>query len=238
MELIKLIGVLIVVLGFIFKVDTIATVVVAGVVTGLVANQTPMEILEILGKAFVDNRFATLFVLTIPAVALLERYGLKEKAVDFISRFKNATTGSILSLYLVIRSLSAAFSMRIGGHATFIRPLISPMAQAATQARYGEVPEDIIDDIKGQSGAVENYGNFYAQNVFMGAAGTLLIVSTLNEQGFKEVNAQNIAEWSIPIAVIAVFVGGFFFWLHDQKIKQRLSQQSSASHQREGSEDE
>lgn len=37
MELFKLVGVLFVVLGFILKWDTIATVVAAGIITGLVA---------------------------------------------------------------------------------------------------------------------------------------------------------------------------------------------------------
>lgn len=46
MEILKLIGVLIVVIGFALKLDTIATVVVAGVVTGLVAGMTPLAILE------------------------------------------------------------------------------------------------------------------------------------------------------------------------------------------------
>lgn len=40
MEVLKLIGVLVVILGFALKRDTIATVVVAGVVTGLVAGMT------------------------------------------------------------------------------------------------------------------------------------------------------------------------------------------------------
>ena len=41
MEIIKLIGVLIVVIGFILKLDTLAVVVVAGLATGLVAGMSP-----------------------------------------------------------------------------------------------------------------------------------------------------------------------------------------------------
>lgn len=219
MEVLKLIGVLIVVIGFMLKINTITTVVVAGIATGLIAGQSIIEVLEILGTAFINNRYATLFVLTLPAIGILERYGLKEKAVDFIGKFENATTGLILILYQIIRALSAAFSMRIGGHPTFVRPLIQPMAQAAAETRYGQLDDKGLDAIKGQSSAADNYGNFYAQNVFMGASGTLLIVSTLNEQGFTEVNAQNIAAWSVPIAVISVVVGAIFFILHDRMTK-------------------
>ena len=76
MEIIKLIGVLIVVIGFILKLDTLAVVVTAGLATGLVAGMTPMEILNTLGTAFITNRTATLFILTLPVIGLCERNGL------------------------------------------------------------------------------------------------------------------------------------------------------------------
>lgn len=160
-------------------------------------------------------------MLTLPVIGLLERHGLKDKAVDFIEKFKTATTGRILSLYQAIRALAAAFSLRIGGHPQFIRPLVHPMADAAARSRYGELDDKEDDAIKGQSAAAENYGNFFAQNCFMGASGTLLIVATLNEQGYIDVTAQNIALWSIPIAVISVIVGTIFNIWFDQRMKQR-----------------
>ncbi len=65
MELFKLVGVLFVVVGFILKWDTIATVVAAGIITGLVAmmngTMTFIEIFETLGSSFVSQRTATLF---------------------------------------------------------------------------------------------------------------------------------------------------------------------------------
>ena len=139
MELLKLIGVLIVIVGFILKLNTLAVVVVAGLATGFVAGMTPMEILDTLGTAFITNRTATLFVLTLPVIGLCERNGLKDKAVDFIKSIKNATTGRLIAIWQIIRTLASAFSLRIGGHPQFIRPLINPMAQAAAVAQYGEV---------------------------------------------------------------------------------------------------
>lgn len=141
-----------------------------------------MEILTVLGESFITQRLATLFVLTLPVIGICERYGLKDKAVDFIGGIKGATTGKVLSIYQTIRALAAAFSVRLGGHPQFIRPLINPMAQAAAIARYKEVDEETQDEIKGAAAASENFGNFFAQNVFMGASGTLLIASTLAEQ--------------------------------------------------------
>lgn len=223
MEALKLIGVLVVVLGFAFKKDTIATVVVAGVVTGLVAGMTPMEILDVLGNSFITQRTATLFVLTLPVIGISERYGLKDKAVDFIGSIKGATTGKVLSIYQTIRAAAAAFSVRLGGHPQFIRPLVNPMAQAAAIAKYGKFEAKTEDQIKGAAAASENYGNFFAQNAFMGASGTLLIVSTMTEQGYAEVTALNIALWSIPVAVISVIIGILKNYLLDKRLENSLS---------------
>ncbi|NLD82695.1 MAG: DUF969 domain-containing protein [Clostridiales bacterium] len=208
MEVLKLIGVLIVVIGFAIKFDTIATVVIAGIATGLVANMSFMEILETLGASFISNRTATLFVLTLPCIGICERYGLKEKAIDFIRGIKNTTTGRVILIYQAIRTLGAAFSVRLGGHPQFVRPVVVPMAEGAAVAKYGEIDDNVSDTIRGASAAAENYGNFYAQNCFMGASGTLLIVSTLVAQGY-DVTALQIATWSIPIAVISVLVGAW-----------------------------
>lgn len=46
MEIVKLIGVLIVVIGFAIKLDTISTVVIAGIATGLVAGIPLDELLS------------------------------------------------------------------------------------------------------------------------------------------------------------------------------------------------
>lgn len=222
MEVIKLIGVLIVIVGFILKLDTLAVVVVAGLATGLVAGMSQMQILDTLGTAFITNRTATLFILTLPAIGLCERNGLKDKAVDFITSLKNATTGRLIAIWQIIRTIASAFSLRIGGHPQFIRPLINPMAQAAAEVQYGELDEKTQDAIKGMCAGSENYGNFFAQNCFMGASGTLLIVSTLTEQGYP-VDALQIAGQSVPIAVLSVVVGVIYALLFDQILKRRFA---------------
>lgn len=221
MEILKLIGVVIVIIGFAIKFDTIATVVIAGLATGLVAGMTPMEIFDTLGKSFISNRTATLFVLTLPVIGVCERYGLKEKAIDFIRSIKNATTGRVILIYQAIRTLAAAFSVRLGGHPQFVRPVVVPMAEGAA-SKFGEVTPEVSDVIRGASAAAENYGNFYAQNCFMGASGTLLIVATLVEQGF-DVSAVQIATWSIPIAVTSVLVGIVRNLMLDKKIEKMMN---------------
>lgn len=211
MEFLKITGILVVIIGFALKWDTIATVVTAGIITGIIAmiggELTFIQIFEILGSSFVSQRTATLLILTIGVIGICERNGLRDKAVDLIRKLSKATTGGLLSIWLVIRTFSAAFSVRLGGHVQFILPLIHPMAEGAAIAKYGSRLDSRTEDIiKGAANAMENYGNFFAQNCFMGASGTLLIVSTLVEQGF-DVNALQIAAASWPIAIIAIIVG-------------------------------
>ncbi len=207
MEYLKLIGIVIIVVGFVLKRDTLAVVVVAGLVTGLVAGLSPLELLNLLGQSFTDQRVATLFVLTLPVVGICERYGLKQKAVDLIGSVKNATTGTVLSLYQLIRAVAIAFSVQLGGHPQFVRPLISPMAEGASEAKLGSLTEKQRDSIKGGAAAADNFGNFFAQNLFLGAPGVLLIVATMAEQGYTQVTPLSVALWSIPVAVVSLVFG-------------------------------
>jgi uncharacterized membrane protein len=221
-----LIGVLLVIVGFALKLDTIAVVIVSGIVTGLIAGLDIMKILEILGKAFVDSRNMTLFVLTLPVVGICERYGLKEKAIDFIKKSKALTTGKVLTLYLLIRELAAAFSVRLGGHPQFIRPLIHPMAHGASVGKYGAIDEEDEDKIKGASAAAENFGNFYGQNVFIGSAGVLLVAGALNKTKYvvKEVD---LAKWAIPVAVITFVLVAVYNYILDSKLQKKYSKKTS-----------
>ena len=221
--LIRLIGVAVVIVGLVLKFDTIATVVLAGIVTGLVGGMSIMDILATLGKSFVSNRTATLFVLTLPAIGICERFGLKEKAIDFIRSIKSATAGRVIIVYEVIRTLAAAFSIRLGGHPQFVRPVVVPMAEGAAVAKYGEITDEMSDVIRGGSAAAENYGNFFAQNCFMGSSGTLLIVSTLVGLGYEQVNALEVAKWSIPVAVISMVLGTVRNILLDKQLDKEAS---------------
>ncbi len=212
-----LIGVVIIVIGFILKLDTLFVVVFAAVVTGIVSGLTFNEIMEILGNAFVTNRYMTIFVLSLPVIGILERNGLREIAMEKISKIKSATSGRILSLYLIIRTFAAAFGLRLGGHIQFIRPLILPMAQGAAKTRH-KLSEKSVEDIKGLSGAVENFGNFFGQNGFIAAGGVLLIVGTLKELGY-EVEAAKVASISWIIVITSIVLGVLYFLLSDLLIK-------------------
>ena len=51
MEYLTLIGIVIIVAGFALKLDVLATVIISGIVTGLISGMSFVEILEILGSS-------------------------------------------------------------------------------------------------------------------------------------------------------------------------------------------
>lgn len=220
MQYLTLIGILIIVIGFAFKLDVLAVVLVSGIVTGLIAGMSITQILTILGESFVNNRLMSIFLIIFPVIAIIERYGLKERAACLIGKIKNASAGKVLSIYMVVRSIASALNIRIGGHVQFIRPLILPMSEAAAEsAKKSPLTEKESEDIKGLSGAVENYGNFFAQNCFPAASGVVLIQGTLVELGFKEVTLSMIAASSIYVMVISVILTIIQVLLYDKKLK-------------------
>ncbi|MDK2563851.1 DUF969 domain-containing protein [Romboutsia sedimentorum] len=221
--MIKLIGVLIVVIGFIFKIETLFTVLVAGIATGIVAGLDINQILTILGESFVANRAVSLFILTLPVIGILERYGLRQRAVYLIEKLGKLTAGGVLSIYMLARQVAGALSIRMSGHPQFVRPLVNPMSQAAAISKHKELEDDDEEAIKALSAASENYGNFFGQNLFAGSSGVLLIASTLSEQGFK-VSELEIAKASIIMAVVAFLISALQNYLFDKKLNRKYGQ--------------
>ena len=83
MDYLPLIGIVTVAAGFALRLRITVTVLAAGLVTGLVAGMPFVGtdgspgIVDTLGRAFVNGRIITLFVLALPAIGLSERYGLQ-----------------------------------------------------------------------------------------------------------------------------------------------------------------
>lgn len=227
MEWIRLIGILIIVIGFVFKLDTIATVVIAGIVTALVSGIDMMEFLSILGESFVNNRIVSLFFLTLPMIGLAESNGLKQQAVKLIQSIRGLTMGVFYSLYLLIRLVAGFFSIRIGGHPQFVRPIVHPMGEAAMKTKIDDekatelrLDEDSEDVIKSLAAANENFGNFFGQNTFVGSGGVLLMVGLLADQGYN-IGPVDIATASLPIALATLIIGGLYNIVKDKNIFNR-----------------
>ncbi|WP_124057512.1 DUF969 domain-containing protein [Vaginisenegalia massiliensis] len=225
MEWIKLIGILIIVLGFVLKFDTLATVILAGLATALVSGLSINDFLTTLGEAYSNQRLVSLFFLALPMIGLAESYGLKQEAIRLIGKLKGLTTGWLYSLYMLIRLVAGLFSIRLGGHPQFVRPLIYPMGEAAAKlTKSNGLSDEEVEVIKARAAANENFGNFFGQNTFLGSAGVLLIVGTLTELGFKGTPAQ-IAQASMPVAVISLIVVVIYNLTLDVKLKHQAKKE-------------
>jgi uncharacterized membrane protein len=63
-----------------------------------------MHLLESLGTAFIKTRnLPLILLLPLAAIGLLERFGLKEHAQASIAKIRSATTGRLLTVYLLVR---------------------------------------------------------------------------------------------------------------------------------------
>lgn len=218
--MIKLIGILLILIGFTLKLDTIAVVLIAGLVTGVASSMDITEVLNILGSSFVENRYVTLLLLTLPTIGILERNGLRERAGKCIRALKGATTGKVLSLYLVIRAILAAMSISLGGHVQIIRPIIYPMAKGASETEK-ELTKKLDEELKGRANSMENFGNFFGQNVFIASPGVLLILGTMKGAGVA-VDAYDVAKASIPMALIVILLVGIRNFIFDKKIAKEM----------------
>ena len=178
-----------------------------------------IRILEILGNSFVSNRLMSIFLIMFPVIAIIERYGMKERAAYLIGKIKNASGGKVLSIWMVVRSIASALNVRIGGHVQFIRPLILPMTEAAARKSKGsELTEAEQEKVKGLSAATENFGNFFAQNCFPTSASVVLIQSGMAVAGY-EVGLSDIASSAIYVMVISIVLTIIQVYLFDRKIK-------------------
>ena len=99
MELLKLLGIVIVIVGFALKLDSILVILAAAVVTAIVGGLGPVTLLETLGSTFVANRSMAIFIIIMLVTGTLERNGLREAAAALIGKFKGATSGLVIRCY-------------------------------------------------------------------------------------------------------------------------------------------
>lgn len=215
--MIKLIGVLIVIIGFALRFNSIGIVIIAGFITSLVAGMSIPEFLTLLGKTFVGTRYMAMFIMIIPVIGVLERNGMKQSAAKAIGKIKNATPGKVIAAYAVFRTIFAAFNVSFGGVAGFVRPVVYPMAVGAIEETGNEVSEKDDEDIKGMCGAIENVTWFFGQVLFVAGAGVLLVKGTLDPLGYEVIPIDSVKA-ELPVAIVAVVVACTLFLIKDKKI--------------------
>ncbi len=204
--MIKLVGILVVALGFGFRINALLVVLVAGVATGLAAGLSPREVAALIGKLFVDNRNLTLaLVLMLPVVGLLEKHGLQQRVAGLMRQARAATAGRVLLIYQALRGGFSVFGISLGNHAGMVRPLVAPMAEGAARER-GELSEQSREKIRAHAAAAENVGNFFSDDVVV-AVGALLLVKGFFDAAGVPVTLAMIQLWSLPTAGWVVLVG-------------------------------
>ena len=214
-----LIGVAAVVLGFVLRLNPALVVVSAGFITGLAAKLSPLEVLDILGKAFTEKRFLLLFLATLPVIGLLERFGLQQQARALISRMRGATTGRVLILYLGFRQVFAALGLTsVAGQAQTVRPLVAPMALAAAEKEHGELDEATAEHVAAMSAATDNVGLFFGEDIFIAISSILLIQGALKTYGI-ELTPFELSMWALPSAICAFLIQATRLLLLDRRLR-------------------
>lgn len=205
-------GIVIAIIGFSLRFNPLVIALAAALVTGFSVGMSHVEVISLLGKAFVDQRFMVLVFLVIPVIAILEAYGLRERAQQVMHKAQSLSTSRLLISYLALRQIMSSLGlMALGGHPQMVRPLIAPMAESAAHHRYGIVPSRWRERIRAHAAAVDNIGLFFGEDTFVAVGPLLLMQGFLATQGYAYDPLQ-LAVWAIPSAFIVFALHSLRLW--------------------------
>jgi uncharacterized membrane protein len=225
--MLSLIGVAIVVIGFVLRMNPLLVVTVAGLATGIASGLGPLAVVAAFGKAFIMSRYVAIVWLILPVIGLLEHAGLKERARSVVAGLHAATTSRILLAYFAIRQITAALGLTsLGGHAQMVRPLIAPMAEGAAENRYGELPESVRYKIRAHAAAVDNIALFFGEDIFIAIGSILLIKGFLDQNGIH-VEPTQLALWAIPTAICAFVIHCARLLLLERSLRAELTRKQT-----------
>ncbi len=201
-----LLGVAIVIIGFTLRLNPALIVVTAGIVSGILSGLSIPDLLALLGHSFLSNRMLMLFILTLPAIGLLERAGLRERAHAFIATLHQLTFARLLVAYLAIRQVLSMLGLTtVAGHPQTVRPLLAPMAEAAAEKIDPALDDSKREDIRAMAAATDNVGLFFGEDVFI-ALGAVLLIQAFFAQNKIDLNPVSIAVWAAPTAIAAFVI--------------------------------
>lgn len=202
-----LIGVAIIVAGFVLRFNPMLVVIVTAIGTALAAGFPVDKVLATIGTGFIKTRNLPLIILLpLAVIGLLERHGLREHAQAWISRIASATVGRLLIVYLAVRELTAAVGLTsLGGHPQMVRPLLAPMAEGAAENKFGKLPEPVRQRVLAFCAATDNVGLFFGEDIFV-AFGAIALMHTFLLSSNIDVEPLHIAVWGIPTAICAFLI--------------------------------
>ncbi len=209
-DLWPLIGVAVLVAGFMLRFNPLAVVLAAALASGLAAGHGPLDVLARFGKAFNEARYVSLIWLVVPVIGLLERAGLQARARALVASVRGASVGRILVGYFVLRQISAALGLTaLGGQAQMVRPLVAPMAEAAAeQQSAAPLSETQRQLVRAHAAGADNVAVFFGEDIFIAFGSVLLIKGVLAGAG-HDVAPLSISVYAIPTAALALLIHGF-----------------------------
>jgi len=215
-----LIGIIIIVAGFVLRFNPLLVIAASALATGLAAGMSPVAILSAFGKAFNDSRYVSIIWIVLPVIALLERFGLQERARALVAKMRGATVGRLLIGYMLLRQLTAALGLvSIAGPAQTVRPLVAPMAQAAA-------PPEASEEARAMAAATDNIGLFFGEDMFL-AIGSILLMKGLLEGYGIMLEPLQLSVWAIPSAIAAFLIHGLRLIFFDRRLRRMVSASSA-----------
>ncbi len=199
-----LLGVAVIIAGFVLRFHPMLVVTVTALVTALAAGFPIDKILATIGTGFIKTRNLPLIILLpLAVIGLLERHGLRLHAQNWIRTIQSATVGRLLMAYLGARQLTAAIGLTsLGGHPQMVRPLLAPMVEGAAEARHGKLSDAMRFKLRAHAAAADNIGLFFGEDIFV-AFGAIVLMTTLLHEAGIDVEPIHVALWGIPTAVCA-----------------------------------
>lgn len=223
-----LLGIVVVVVGFVLRYNPVLVVVVAGLTSGLLAGIALPDLLALLGTSFVDNRALLMFLLTLPAIGLLEHYGLRERARDWIASFRGLTLARFQIAYLGIRQLTSMIGLtHVAGAAQTVRPLVAPMSEAAAERTLGPLTDGEREQVRASAAATDNIGLFFGEDVFV-AIGAVLLIQGFYARNGIELEPLAIALWALPTAIFAFVIHAARLKLLQRRLERERASQEAA----------
>lgn len=229
-----LLGIAVVVVGFVARINPLVVILVAAITTGVLAAVGPgvdarallnagIDTISRFGEAFNDNRYFHITWLVLPVIGLLERAGLQERARNLVTQVKAATAGRLMLIYLVVRQATSALGLTsLGGHPQMVRPLIAPMAEGAAETEHGALTDKARFRIRGMAAGTDNIGLFFGEDIFIAIGSIVLIVGFLEQAGVR-VEALHVSLWAIPTAIIAFLVHGARLLMFDRQVMKDMA---------------
>jgi uncharacterized membrane protein len=218
-----LLGVAVIVVGFLLRFNPVLVVVTAAISSALLAGFTLPTLLALLGKSFVSSRMLLIYVLTLPVIGLLERAGLREHAQRWMGRLHGLTLARLLIGYLLLRQLLAMLGLTgVAGPAQTVRPLLAPMGEAAAEKILPTLNDTDRDELRAIAAATDNIGRFFGEDVFIALGAVLLIQAFYSQHGI-ELAPLSIALWALPTAIAAFVIQSVRVWLYQRRLQRRAA---------------